>query len=549
MKTLFTNAKIFPDHHNTDGLPSATCLAVEDSIIVHVGNQSDAEFTRFLGDGSATHVNLDGGIVAPGFVDAHVHLLQFGISLTKTDIRACRTLDEVYRAVCVAATKDAKSPRLLFRGWLHGVTGNNVLASALDEIDSRPIYIDSDDLHAAWCNTAALKEMGLWNEPDPEGGKIHRDETGAPSGLLEEAAVIGIVWSFLGNAMSRDEKLGCLRSAVREQSIMGYTSVVDMAMDGECWGLLQYLHSEGELPLRVAAHFLILPCKTDEENRAQVERVAELYKSFNLATSPDLRVAGIKIVCDGVIDGCTAAISKPYLNTGRLIQPVWNAEPLQVVLDAADEAGMQCALHAIGDAAVTLAVNGLEALKTRGRRHRIEHLEITRPEDAKRLGELGITASIQPVHCDPDQGNHWPALIGHEQCSRAFAYAEFDAHGAPIAIGTDAPTAPHVPWNNIFNATTRKSFRDPECGDTLNEHFKLRLRDTLKAMSYGGAYSCFAEGMLGSLEVGKKADFIIIHKAGDWDSDPASLLSSRAVSTWLGGKCVAGNPFLARTEL
>ncbi|KXJ88428.1 amidohydrolase [Microdochium bolleyi] len=550
-KALFANARIARDHGSDSahghGSP-ATCMAVRGSTIVHIGNETDPEIAQFLRHGSVDRTDLGGHLVMPAFVDAHIHLLQLGISLTKVDVRDATTLEQVCDIVRTTAAAKPDDERLLFRGWRHGVTGHGGdIAAALDAIDSRPIYLDSDDLHAAWCSTSAIKEMGLTDAPDPEGGKIHRDKkTGRATGLLEEAAVLGIVWPFLGNILSRNQKLDCIRSAASEHNKLGYTAVIDMAMDEAYWELLKDLHAEGELSVRVAAHFLVMPDGDHDELRSRVTHVADLHKKFNLTSSPDLRVAGIKIICDGVVDGCTAAISTPYLTTGEFVQPVWTAEKLQVVLNAADAAGLQCALHAIGDEAVTMAVDGLETLPSRNRRHRIEHLELTRPQDARRLGELGITASVQPVHCDPsDVNNIWPSLVGHELCSRAFAYGEFHNHGAPMAIGTDAPTAPTPPWNNAFNATTRRSFRKPDFtgnGAEINPEFAMKLSDTLKAMSYGGAYSCFGEGVFGSLEKGKKADFIVIEgKTEDWEQDPVSLLSSRALSTWLGGVQVSGD--------
>ncbi|KAJ1328190.1 amidohydrolase family protein [Microdochium nivale] len=543
-KSLFRNARIARDDGTT-----ATCMAVRGSSIVHVGSETDPEICDFLENGGVNDVDLGGRLVMSAFVDAHIHLLQLGISLTKVDVRHCTTIDEVCEVVRRTASADPNAGRLLFSGWRHGVTGHaGNIAAALDAVDSRPIYLDSDDLHAAWCSTAAISEMGLADAPDPVGGKIHRDkQTGQPTGLLEEAAVFALVWPFLGSILSHDEKLDCIRIAAREHNKLGYTTVIDMAVSDEYWDLLQHLHAAGELTLRVAAHFLIPPEADHDLLRSMIADVADLHAKFNLDTSPDLRVAGIKIIVDGVVDGCTAAVSTPYLTTGQVVPPAWTADNLQVVLDAADTAGLQCALHAIGDAAVSLAVAGLERLPSRNRRHRIEHLELTRPEDARRLGELGITASIQPVHCDPaDINNIWPALVGHEWCSRAFAYGEFHEHGAHLAIGTDAPTAPTLPWNNAFNATTRRSFRDPDStgkgSAAVNPQFALRLRDTLRAMSHGGAYSCFAEGVVGSLDNGMKADFIVLEgNDAEWESNPASLLASRALSTWLGGVLVAGS--------
>ncbi|KZL83907.1 amidohydrolase family protein [Colletotrichum incanum] len=548
MKKVFTNARILADQIERN-YPTGTCLVVEDTKISYIGDETDGIITALLEKNETQQIDLKGRVVIPSFIDAHVHLLQFGISLAKVDLRPCESLKEIEDVIRHTAEERPNAARLMFQGWRHAVTGSDISASILDHIDTRPIFIDSDDLHSAWCNTAALEEMNIQNKADPEGGKIHRDTYGVPTGLLEEAAVISIVWPFLGNAISRKEKLSCLRSAIQEYNKAGYTAVVDMAMDETYWDLLLELKSAGDLTLRVAAHFLVMPEKSDKENQAQVERVIQLHKRYNIRTSPDLRIAGIKIVCDGVIDGCTAAISHPYLSTGKMVKPTWTPAALQVVLETADVAHMQCALHAIGDEAVNMAINGLEALGTTGRRHRIEHLELTRPEDAKRLGKLGITASIQPVHLDPEYNQLWPPLIGYESCARAFAYREFHDHGARLAIGSDAPTAPHSPWNNIFNATTRRSFRKPHSRKTFNEHFKLELNDVFSATGYGGAYSCFAENIIGGLQVGKKADFVVLEGRAGWSTDLTSLLANQVSESWLDGRLVSSKRQLFATSV
>jgi predicted amidohydrolase YtcJ len=183
------------------------------------------------------------------------------------------------------------------------------------------------------------------------------------------------------------------------------------------------------------------------------------------------------------------------------------------------------------------AVNVLEKHGKPGQRHRIEHLEVTAPEDAKRLGKAGITASIQPVHSDPAILRAWPKLLGPERVKRAFAYSEFADEGAALAIGSDSPTAPHVPLSNLYVATTRKSAREPMAGDApVNGNFRLELGQAVNAATSGAAYSFFAEERVGSLEVGKLADFCVVDTR--WDGE--GLLAARVAETWFGGRRVYG---------
>lgn len=414
-----------------------------------------------------------------------MHLLLFGASLSKINLGNCTSLSDIRTTIKAAATANPTAPRLFCRGWMHSMTNGEALASMLDDLDPRPIFIDSKDLHSAWCNTAALTELNVHNTPDPAGGVIHRDETGKPTGLLSEAAAVNIVWPHVAKVATLEEKLGFVRAGIREYTKAGYTGVVEMATDENLWNTLLALREREEVNIRVAAHWIISPKEDEEEVLRQVDRAIELHGKYNVTTSPDLRIAGIKVICDGVVDACTAALTEPYASNGDNCAPLWGADILKKVVRKADQAGLQCALHAIGDATVKLAIDALESEGTPGSRHRIEHLELTAPHDAKRLGALGITASVQPVHADPAILRAWPRLLGKERCGRAFAYREFLDHGANLAIGTDSPTAPHLPLRNLYTATTRRSAREPESVETVNEGFRLGLLEAVVAATGG----------------------------------------------------------------
>jgi predicted amidohydrolase YtcJ len=309
---------------------------------------------------------------------------------------------------------------------------------------------------------------------------------------------------------------------------------VEMAMDGNAWDALQVLREkDGELPIRLAAHWIIAPSETEEGNLKQVDKAIELHKQFNVETSPNLRIAGIKVICDGVIDACTAALREPYSN-GVSCDSLWSAEMLDPVVRKADAAGLQCALHAIGDGAIKIAIDALEKNGTPGSRHRIEHLELASSEDAKRLGRLGITASIQPVHADPAILRAWTRLLGEHRCGRAFAYKDFQEGGARLALGSDAPTAPYDPLPNLYTATTRRSARQPESTEKVNEHFALSLASAISAATAGSAYSCFADAWTGRLAKGLKADFVVVDM--EWNAD--KLLEAKVQETWLEGRKV-----------
>ncbi|KAI1177043.1 amidohydrolase family protein [Nemania sp. FL0916] len=534
MATIFGNGRFFQSGIHGENHSFAECMLVNDAgTIVHVGSATDEPIRRAEADGVTRH-DLGGRIVLPGFIDGHMHLLMFGQSLQKAGLERCKNLEDIRKTLKDFATAHPNASRILAKGWMHSMTDGKALASMIDDIDPRPIFIDSKDLHSTWCNTAALEEMGVQDMPDPEGGEIHRDADGKASGLLSESAAVTIVWPHIAKIAPMAEKLGAIKQAIQAYNAAGYTGLVEMAMDENGWEALQTLRQQEELPIRIAVHWLITPRKTEAENLAQVDRAIELNAAFNAKTTPDCRVVGIKIIGDGIIDGCTAGLTEPYTSNGVTCDPIWSLQELGPVVKKADAAGLQCALHAIGDKTIRTAIDALEQNATPGRRHRIEHLELASPEDAARLGKLGITASIQPVHADPAILRAWPTLLGPTRCERAFAYTDFASGGAVLALGSDAPTAPHAPLTNLYTATTRRSAREPDLEDSVNAHFALELAAAVAAATEGSAYSCFADKWAGKLEAGRSADFVVVDM--QWTAE--ELLQARVAQTWFVGRKV-----------
>ncbi|TQN64942.1 putative amidohydrolase YtcJ [Colletotrichum shisoi] len=534
--TLFRNGKFLAK--SGTGLDAETtfaeCMLVTDGRITAIGAESAV--TPANRDGLQVH-DVGQRTVLPGFIDGHMHLLLLGQSLRKLDLVGCRTLEDIRSTIRAYAEANPGLPTILCKGWMHSMTPGGVTAALLDDIDPRPIFVDASSLHSCWCNSAALEQLGVADMPDPAGGRIYRDADGKPSGVLDEGAMMSIIWPFQASSSPKEERIKAILAAIREYNAAGYTGVVEMAMDEEAWDALVTLRQrQPDLPVRVAAHWLIKPTTDSEANSAQVRRAVELSREYNAGTSPDLRVVGVKVICDGIIDACTAFLSQPYAPAGSP-PPIWEPEYLSPVVREADAGGLQVALHAIGDAAIKMAIDAIQHNATPGRRHRIEHLELASPRDAQRLGELGLTASVQPVHADPAILTEWPRLLGEDRCRRAFAYREFADSGALMAIGSDSPTSPWQPLRNLYVATTRRSARDPGHeggGGAVNEHFRLGLCESVTAATYGAACSVFAEGRTGSLEVGKLADFICV----DMQWDASTLLEAEVKETWFGGRRV-----------
>ncbi|KAK4240423.1 amidohydrolase 3 [Achaetomium macrosporum] len=552
--TLFTNAKIFlsgVEPGTNAGLHRAptfaSCMLIRGSEIAHVGSASDAPVADALSDtttsssttSSVVVHDLQGKTILPGFVDGHMHLMLLGQALAKLDLGGCRTLADIQETIRSYAAAHPHAPRILCRGWMHSMTPDGARASDLDglavvEGRDRPVLVDSKDLHSTWCNTAGIAELGAERWADVPGGVIERDTRGRLTGVFSEAANITYVWPYLGKVASMQARMAAIEAAVAAYHRAGYTGLIDMAMDEGAWEALQALRREkgGKgVPMRIAAYWLVKPLETEEETLRQVERAVELAREFSAETAPDCRVVGIKVICDGIVDACTAGLSEPYAHNGHVEVPLWTAEQLAPVVKRADEAGLQVALHAIGDATVKMVVDILTRYARPERRPRVEHLELTSEEDAARLGRGRITASIQPVHADPAILKAWPRLLGEHRCGRAFAYRDFADLGAPLALGSDAPTAPHAPLGNIYVGTTRRSYRDPALETTVNPHFALGLCEAVAAATEGAAYSCFDEDRIGVLKKGHKADFVVVDM--EWEKE--KLMQATVTETWFDG--------------
>lgn len=516
----------------------AESVVTEDGRVAFVGSEADAAAYAAPG---ADVVDLGGRLVIPGIVDAHTHLIMMGEALGKVGLTDARTLDEIQARLRAARTAQPEAARLLGRGWLFdSVPGGAPTAAMLDEaVGDVPVYLDANDYHSVWVNSAALAELGITRDtPDPIGGRIGRDAAGEPDGLLYETAATQYAWAHLAEVTTDADRDAAVERTIEAYLAAGVTAVVDMAFDE--LGLAAFARAAerrgGTLPIRLIAHWFVGNTGDEEQNLAQVGRAVELA-SATADERPWLRVAGIKLVLDGVIDACTAAMRHPYAD-GSNAEPIWPLDALKPVVAAADAAGLQIAMHAIGDLASDTALDAVEHAVAvngeRARRHRIEHLEYAAPGTAERMARLGVTASMQPVHADPAIWANWAAMLGDERVERGFAWPEYRDAGALLAFSTDAPTAPHAALPNLFIAATRRSALDPSL-PAIQPHFALPLAEALTHATRDAAAASLEEDVRGSLAPGLAADFAVI------DVDPFvegvdALLTARVVRTVVAGR-------------
>ncbi|UPO77395.1 amidohydrolase [Arthrobacter sp. Helios] len=549
MRMLYTNCSVFTAAAPAD--PSrAEAFVVDGGRFSYVGDAASA--AAAAGAGAAT-VDLGGAFVLPGVIDAHTHLLMTGQALGKVQLRDAVSLADLQERLRQAVRDTPDAPRVLGSGWLYSaLDGAEPTRQLLDAaVPDRPVYLGANDLHSVWVNSAALAELGIGDStPDPLGGRIGRDASGAADGLLYETAAVQIVWPALANAARDEDRDAWLESVFRHYAAAGVTGAVDMAVqDDDVAAFRRALARHGgTLPLRVKCHWLIHRRENTEANLAQVAQVAELAAELAEAgTGQWLQLCGIKIIIDGVIDSCTASMKEPYAD-GSSAEPIWDRDSLYPVVVAADAAGLQVALHAIGDEASDIALDALEeAVRVNGpaqpghsaRRHRIEHLETVTEANVQRLADLGVVASVQPVHADPAIQENWQAVVGDQRVGRAYPWTEFTGAGARLAISTDAPTAPYQALPNLYVAATRKSALDPGLPANLPQ-YALELADAICHATRDAAYSCRAEDSLGRIIPGQLADFTVL-ATDPLTAEPESLLANTVLLTVTGGETVFDN--------
>ncbi|MGW9113247.1 amidohydrolase [Microbacterium sp. NPDC055683] len=522
-RVLYRNARIL----TADEPGWAEAVVVEGARFAYVGPAADAP-------PADETVDLAGRVVLPGFTDAHTHLLMMGDALGQVGLTDARSLDEIQARL--RAARPAADGVLRGRGWLFdSIPGGAPTAAMIDAaVADIPVYLDANDYHSCWVNTAALAELGITRDtPDPIGGRIERDADGEATGMLYETAAVQYAWAHRDATTTDAQRDAGVDRVVAAYLASGVVGAVDMAFDEHGLAALERASARGAQPLRIAAHWFVANTGDDAGNLAQVAHAAELARVAHAG----VRVVGIKLVLDGTIDACTAAMGHPYAD-GTNAAPIWPAEHLLPVVAAADAAGLQIALHAIGDAASTLALDAIEhAVAVNGdrpRRHRIEHLEYAAPGTAERMARLGVTASMQPVHADPAIFANWAAQLGDERVDRAFAWPEFEDAGAVLAFSTDAPTAPHEALANMYVAATRASALDPASA-AVHPHLALPLERAIAHATRDAAASTGDGAWRGRIAAGHAADFAVLD-VDPFAEGPRALLRARVVRTVIGGR-------------
>jgi len=526
--------------------PWAEAVAIRDGRIAFVGNTAGA----IALEGPGTRVaGLGGRLVLPGFNDAHIHLVSGALSLERVDLIEDGSVDAVQRRVRAFAAANPKAPWVLGRGWLYGsFPGGLPTKEQLDAaVPDRPAYMECYDGHTGWANSKALALAGITRDtPDPPNGAIVRDAAGEPTGALKEAAA-ALVDS---KAPQPDDarRYALLLQALRLLNSQGITSVQDAGYPPAelkaTVALLERAKREGKLSVRIT-----VSVQMGQDNSALA--IAEALRLSALHHDARLRFGPVKGYVDGVVEAHTAAMLEPYSDDPTLgrATPNWDAAALDEAVAAAGRAGLQVYLHAIGDRGVRMALDAHEfARKAGGRadaRGRIEHIETISPADYPRFRALGVIASMQPLHANPDQNNAsvWARNAGPDRASRGFGWGNVERAGGRLAFGSDWPVVTSDVRRGLYCAVARKTRDGLPKGGWLPEQ-AVSLENALRHYTVDAAYASFEEADKGSIGVGKRADLVVV--GADWfKSAPEAILETPILLTLLEGRVVHRDPSFA----
>jgi predicted amidohydrolase YtcJ len=478
----------------------------------------------------ASVLDLTGATITPGLTDAHVHLTEWAFARRETDLSDAATPE-------LAAEQVAGHARATTSGWIRGRGWNPHLwqgrapqREILDAVVAeRPVVLQSHDMHALWVNSAALRAAGIdRSTADPDGGRIVRDETGEPTGLLLEWA--GPLVTRRLPVPTIDDAAHAVLDAQHELHTLGITGVHSFPgvhmVDPDPLPVMLRLHERSELRLRVLQHIRL--------DRLEHALQLGLRSGFGDGW---LRIGAVKMFLDGALGSRTAWMRAPYEDGSGCGMRTLDPDEFRAHVRRAAAGGIAAAVHAIGDAAVSLALDVLAAPETRvpALPHRIEHVQCCPPERFADAAAARIVCSMQPSHLITDwriADRHW----GAARSRGTFALASLLAHGSLLAFGSDVPVEPVDPRRGLFAAVARQDLH----GEPRDGWFREQCIDAgaaLRGYTTGPARAAGLPPPYGTLAPGAPADLVA------WDRDPLAcepqaLLQLRCVATLVGGDVV-----------
>ena len=532
----------------------AEAVAVGGKEIVYVGNTEGVK--EYIGPQTEV-IDLAGKMVLPGFIDSHAHA---SATINEDDSVMLYHLET--RAEYISAVKDFADRHPDFsviygHGWLNeSFPPQGPVKEDLDAIiPGRPVSLISHDGHSMWANSRALELAGVTKDTScPSGGIIETDpHTGEPSGTIRETAR-DLIQNVLPPYTVAQLKTG-IREFMIEAARVGITTVHDpLLLLPDSVGMLNGygaarnsilayddLVDSGEMTLRVRGTILTDPTKGDIQ-------VPALSAACAARTNPIFQITGAKVFVDGVVEGGTAFLLEPYAHKPDFRgEPLWDQEPLNALFKAVDREKLQIHIHAIGDAAIRMSLDALEHAKekngSRDSRHLITHLHVVDHADIPRFAELGIVGVPQPFwHV---KGEYFWALeakyLGVQRAEKEYPMKSFHDAGVILAGASDYPVqVPSPPLLAIQLGITRCIPGETNPDEILGPEERMSLEDMIAAYTINGAYANFVENETGSIEVGKKADLVVLDR-NLFDIPDSEIADTQVLMTMFEGRTVRRN--------
>ncbi|MDK2910161.1 MAG: hypothetical protein PWR20_1728 [Bacteroidales bacterium] len=515
---IVLNARIYTSDSTS---PQVTAFAVKDGMFLHVGSSDEIQS---LFQAKET-IDLKGAYVYAGFMDAHCHFKGLGEMLYRwADLRGCRSMEEIIERLKKFRANHT-SEWLLGRGWDQNLfpdgqfPDNEALNKAFPGV---PVYLVRIDGHAALVSDEAIRRVGENLLNNTSGGQILK-KNGKPTGVLIDLAMEPV--RSLIPAMNRQELEAALLTAQQECLRNGLTAVCDAGLDVHTIRLIEKLHQQGKLKLRVSA--MLDP--TDET----LNEFLPKGKYF----TDRLAVTAIKLYADGALGSRGALLLEPYADQkGSYGILVTSPEKIRSICQKALESGYQVCTHAIGDSANRLVLDiYAEYLKgSNDLRWRIEHAQVVDPDDMEKFHRYSIIPSVQPTHATSDMS--WAPLRLGNRIKYAYAYRQLLSQNGWIPLGTDFPIEEVCPMLTFFAAVFRIDAQGNPAGGFQPEK-ALSRGETLLGMTLWAAQGSFLENQIGSISPGKKADFVVLD-TDLMNASPQQILQARVLETWIEGERV-----------
>jgi predicted amidohydrolase YtcJ len=508
--------------------PWADAIAVSGDTIIAVGDSG----TVGAFAGAATRIINNGrAMVAPGFNDGHTHFASGGFQLAGVDLRDAATPEEFTARLKAYAATLRPGEWIVGGDWDHERWAGTPLPEHgwIDSVTPKsPVFVNRLDGHMAVANALAMRLAHVSRATrDVPGGTIVRDADGNPTGVFKDNAQ-DLIWSAVPDQSAAQYDSSIVRATAWAAS-KGVTGVSAVSVGASELAAIKRAYQAGRLKTRISVYVPL----------GAWHRAADSLKA-NGPGDDFLRVAGVKGFVDGSLGSRTALFYEPYSDdpstSGLLVTP---EDSLRRWIGAADSAGLQIAVHAIGERANGLVLDIYDSVArahgARDRRFRIEHAQHLRPADVQRLARMGVVASMQPYHAI-DDGRWAEKRIGAERIRNTYVFRSLlDSH-AHLGFGSDWTVAPMDPLLGIYAAVTRRTLDDKNPGGWVPEE-KISVDEALRAYTSGDAYAVFADGKRGTLQPGRKADIVVL------DQDlttirPEEIRNAKVRMTLLGGKVV-----------